>query len=83
MYANKYFSELNKVLNKIQSTQLENIKSAANMIVEASLNGSNIYAFGCNHAGLLAQELFYRSGGLAIINPILAPGLALMYFLLH
>jgi uncharacterized phosphosugar-binding protein len=80
MYANKYFSELNKVLNKIQSTQLENIKSAANMIVEASLNGSNIYAFGCNHAGLLAQELFYRSGGLAIINPILAPGLALDVF---
>ena len=80
MYANKYFSELNKVLNKIQSTQLENIKSAANIIVETSLNGRNIYAFGCNHAGLLAQELFYRSGGLAIINPILAPGLALDVF---
>ncbi|HHY83784.1 MAG TPA: SIS domain-containing protein [Clostridiales bacterium] len=80
MFAEKYFDELNRVLQKIQDTQMENIKAAAELIVEASLNGHNIYAFGCNHAGLLAQELFYRSGGLAIINPILAPGLALDAF---
>jgi uncharacterized phosphosugar-binding protein len=27
------------------------------------------------HASILAQELFYRAGGLVPVNPILAPGL--------
>jgi uncharacterized phosphosugar-binding protein len=31
--------------------------------------------FGAGHAGILAQELFYRAGGLVPICPILPPGL--------
>ncbi len=34
-----------------------------------------IFVFGSGHSGLLASELFYRTGGLALINPIIAPGL--------
>ena len=32
---------------------------------------------GCSHAGILAEEVFYRTGGLAVINPIFFPGFML------
>lgn len=73
----EYFYTVHKILDEIYRTQEKNIKLAAQMIVDASIAKKNIYAFGSNHAGLLAQELFYRTGGLAIINPILVPGLKL------
>lgn len=34
-----------------------------------------MHAFGTGHSSLLAQELFYRAGGLVAINPILDPRL--------
>ena len=34
-----------------------------------------IFVFGSGHSGLLASELFYRTGGLPLINPIFAGGL--------
>lgn len=77
MYAEKYLKNVSFILEKIMKTQIEPIKKSAAAIVEASINKKNIYAAGCGHAGLLAQELFYRSGGLVVMNPIFAPGLTL------
>lgn len=77
MLGERYLKEVINIINKVIETQLDKIKTAAEMIVNASINKHNIYIFGCNHAGILAEELFYRTGGLAIINPIRAPGLML------
>ncbi|MBQ7719700.1 MAG: SIS domain-containing protein, partial [Clostridia bacterium] len=38
---------------------------------------NNVFVFGCSHAGILAEEVFYRTGGLAVINPIFFPGMML------
>ena len=51
--------------------------AGARKLAEAALGGHNIFAFGCSHAGLLALELYYRTGGMALINPVRAPGLCL------
>ena len=37
---------------------------------EVIVNGGNVFVFGCAHAGIMAEEMFYRAGGLAIINPL-------------
>lgn len=74
-YTKKYISALVGLLNRIGAEQEENIKKAAALIVETSRRGNDIYIFGSTHAGILAQEAFYRTGGLAVINPILPPGL--------
>jgi uncharacterized phosphosugar-binding protein len=34
------------------------------------LNHNSIYIFGASHAGILSEEMFYRAGGLMLINPI-------------
>lgn len=74
---NAYFENMSKVLEKVQSTQSEALEKGAQMLCEATLTGRNIFAFGCSHAGLLALEMYYRTGGMATINPVRAPGLCL------
>jgi len=75
MYTQKYIQILIGLLNRLEAEQSENIKAAAKLVVETAIRGRKIFIFGCTHAGILAQEAFYRTGGLAIINPILPPGL--------
>ena len=72
-----YFENLKEILEKVVQTQTQALHRGAQLICDAVLKGQNIFAFGCSHAGLLALELYYRTGGMALINPIKAPGLGL------
>ncbi len=72
-----YFDNVRSILDKVLLTQKDNLQKGAEMLCDAAIHGHNIFAFGCSHAGLLALELYYRSGGMAIINPVRAPGLHL------
>ena len=72
-----YFDNFAKVLETVRATQSENLEKAAQMLADATANGHNIFTFGCSHAGLLALELYYRTGGMMTINPVRAPGLCL------
>lgn len=63
------------LLQEVQHTQQEGIEQAAQMGAAALQAGHLIYVFGASHAGILAQEAFYRAGGLVPVNPILPPGL--------
>ena len=47
------------------------------MLARANEEHRSIFAFGCNHAGLITLELFYRTGGMVTVNPIRAPGMML------
>ena len=72
-----YFENFKQILEKVTQTQMQSLHQGAKLICDAVLKGQNIFAFGCNHAFLLALELYYRTGGMAVINPIKAPGLGL------
>lgn len=74
---NAYFDNLHDILRQVMDTQREAMETAAGWMAEATLVGRNLFAFGCSHAGLLAFELYYRTGGMATINPVRAPGLYL------
>ena len=71
----EYFSNIRAILERVESTQYGVMRAAAERLCRATLENKNIFAFGCSHAGLLALELYYRTGGMATINPIRAPGL--------
>ncbi|MGI6536832.1 MAG: SIS domain-containing protein [Caldicoprobacterales bacterium] len=72
-----YFDNFKNIIDKVVKTQSEALHQGARIISDAVLKGNNIFAFGCSHAGLLALELYYRTGGMALVNPIKAPGLNL------
>ncbi len=71
----KYFDEIISLLQEVAETQGDNIERAAEIVADAIEADHMIYVFGATHAGILAQELFYRAGGLVPINPVLPPGL--------
>lgn len=73
----QYLDEIDKILTKVRDTQIQNMHKAANMLADATINHNNLFVFGCNHAGILALELYYRTGGLVNMNPIKGPGLNL------
>jgi len=76
-YIDAYLDNVIAILNKARVSQHEAMSNAAELLRDTTLAGRNIFAFGCSHAGLLALELYYRTGGLATINPVRAPGLNL------
>lgn len=70
--ANRFLNAVRAALDRIE---LPPLRAAAEIISAALEAGGVIHAFGTGHSSLLAQELFYRAGGLVAINPILDPRL--------
>lgn len=71
----KYFEAVQNELARVLATQAGKMRIAAEKIVDTEQNGGKTFIFGCTHAGIIAQEAFYRTGGLVIFNPIFAKNL--------
>ncbi|MFL8888416.1 SIS domain-containing protein [Helcococcus kunzii] len=65
-----YQEKILENLNRIIEYENENIAKAKEVIINAIKNRNSIFSFGASHAGIITQELFFRAGGLVVINPI-------------
>lgn len=72
-----YFDKLKKLIAIIENEEKENLNKAAYKIADCIQNNGIVHVFGCGHSHMLGEELFYRAGGLAPINPILIEDLML------
>lgn len=77
VFAQKYLEKLGTLLQKAVETQLGVIKQAGELVAEAIVNGGILHVFGVGHSHMLAEETFFRAGGLAAVNAILEPSLML------
>jgi len=73
----QYLDVVMHQIEQIRMTQGERIREAARRIADAIGRGHDLYVFGAGHAGIVAEESFYRAGGFMLANPIFAPGLTL------
>jgi uncharacterized phosphosugar-binding protein len=73
----KYYSRVGEIMDEVFDKERDAMEKAAQALANANEKGKSIFGFGCNHAGLITLELFYRSGGMVTINPIRAPGMML------
>lgn len=73
----KYTQHLHHLLDQVEKTQSDALHKASRLIAQAIENHHALFVFGASHAGILSMELFYRSGGLVMANPIFAPDLML------
>lgn len=73
----EYLENLNRIINDIIKNQLGAIEECSEVFAEALENDCNIFLFGTGHSHMLAEELFYRAGGLVKIQPILETALML------
>ena len=66
-----YLEHVQDILRRVKDTQWESMDTCAKKMAETIATRHCVFAFGASHAGILAQELFYRTGGLAVLNAIL------------
>ncbi len=66
-----YLEQLQRILERIKTEQRGPILEAARIVAQAIRGGGIVHAFGSGHSHMLAEEVFYRAGGLAPVNPIL------------
>ena len=67
----EYIDNVVEIINKIKTGGAASITQTAAAFKDALINGRCIYLFGTGHSHMLAEELFYRAGGLVKIQPIL------------
>ncbi|SNY90205.1 Uncharacterized protein, contains SIS (Sugar ISomerase) phosphosugar binding domain [Cohaesibacter sp. ES.047] len=67
-----YFDALIDRLTALKSATEPAMKAAADAIVKSARSDGRIYIFGTGHSHMMAEEMHYRAGGLAITVPILA-----------
>ena len=75
MSAKKYMAEINKLIQRVEKTQMDSIQRAAQWIADAISRDRLVYLFGAGHSHLLANECFARAGGLLNMQAMLDPGL--------
>ena len=72
----RYLERLEQLISKM-SSQSQSIEDAATVVARSLENNGLIHVFGTGHSHMLAEEMFYRAGGLGAVNPILEEDLML------
>lgn len=57
--------------------QKEHILKAARLITDSVKKGGRLYVFGTGHSHMIAEEIYARAGGFALVSAILEPSLML------
>lgn len=74
-YAKTFTSDVLDLITLVDMKETTNINKAAKVMSDAINSGKVVHVFATGHSHMFAEELFYRSGGLVPINPILVPKL--------
>ncbi|MFC5652276.1 sugar isomerase domain-containing protein [Paenibacillus solisilvae] len=72
-----YFAKIEEILRTVIRTQKEAMGQAAECFAKSLITDHKLFLFGTGHSHMLAEEAFYRAGGLMDIVPILESGLML------
>lgn len=71
MLAREWIKNARDVMDKVESTQMENIKKAAE-VMAASIEAERwVHTFGCGHATLPVEEMYPRIGGFVGFHPMI------------
>ncbi|MFC7441465.1 SIS domain-containing protein [Laceyella putida] len=66
----KFMELIEKKLAELKREELPVMREAARLIADAIQQEGIVHLFGCGHSHLLAEDVFYRAGGLVPIHPI-------------
>lgn len=69
-YFEKYYQEVLKLLDEVYEKERDKIIYAGSLMADTMERNGLIHVFGCGHSHMISEELFYRAGGLAAIDPL-------------
>ena len=70
MLALEWLANARGIMQKIEDTQLENIKKAAEVMADAIGSEHWVHTFGCGHATIPVEEMYPRIGGFVGFHPM-------------
>jgi uncharacterized phosphosugar-binding protein len=73
----RYFEAVKELETRVIESQRERLIEVAHRMADTTRRDGRIFLFGTGHSHLLAEEGFYRAGGLANVVPILVEHLML------
>ena len=65
-----YLKRAGCLLEQILKNESDSMEEVANLFSEVILKSGRILVSGSGHSSIVAQEAYYRAGGLASIKPI-------------
>ena len=66
-----YLATVQRQIDEVARSQKSAIETTSRWVAEALVRKRYLFVFGTGHSHMLAEELFYRAGGLARVIPIL------------
>jgi uncharacterized phosphosugar-binding protein len=73
----QYINNIQNLIQRVLETQITQIEQAGSIVADTVMKVGFVYTFGTGHSHMMAEELFYRAGGLARVYPILEEALML------
>ena len=70
MLALEWLANARGIMQKIEETQLENIKAAATAMADSIEKNHWVHVFGCGHATIPVEEMYPRIGGFVGFHPM-------------
>ena len=70
MLALEWLANARGIMQKIEETQLENIKAAATAMADSIEKNKWVHTFGCGHATIPVEEMYPRIGGFVGFHPM-------------
>jgi len=67
----EYKKFFDSIMDKVMKTQEKNIVEGARILTQAVKNGGRFYIFGTGHSHMIAEELYNRAGGFALVTAML------------
>ncbi|HHV13483.1 MAG TPA: SIS domain-containing protein [Clostridiales bacterium] len=68
---NEYLGKICDLLSCVEEKEQKAMELAASSAYQSIKNGGLLHVFSSGHSHMIAEEMFYRAGGLVPINPIL------------
>ena len=75
--ATRFFDHAKQKLQQVLEHEIPHIQTAADFVTESCKQGGKFYVFGSGHSHMIAEELYLRAGGLALVHGILPAELML------
>jgi len=70
MLALEWLGQARVVMDRIEATQLENIRRAAAIMADSIAADRWVHTFGCGHATIPVEEMYPRIGGFVGFHPM-------------
>ncbi len=71
MLAKQWLDNARDVMTKIEETQMDNIRKAAEVMADTIEAERWVHTFGCGHATLPIEEMYPRIGGFVGFHPMI------------